>query len=129
MLARFEPMLFRDFDRLFAPWTEAWVPRIDVIDRSESIVVRAEVPGVPTADLEITAEQGVLSIGGTRNSADETDTYRRRELARGAFRRSIALPDGLDLDSVTAVAKDGVVEITIAKSAAILPRKVEITVA
>jgi len=133
MLASWEPFdIICDLDRLAAStWRRrAWAPRVDVVDREDSLLIRAEVPGVASEDLEITTERGALSISGTRSESlrRESDAFRVREIVGGDFRRSITLPEGLDLDSITATCNDGVDEIAIGKSAEVLPRKVEITV-
>ena len=135
-LARLDPTsLFRDFDRVFEtsfrPYrAEAWLPRVDVFDREEQLVIRAELPGIAADDIDITVESGALVISGTRESdttEDEGD-FHRREIFRGEFRRSLLLPEGLDLDAITAASKDGIIEIAISRSPEVLPKKVKVEI-
>ncbi len=136
-LARLDPTtLFRDFDRLietsFRPTPAAgWMPRVDVFDRDESLVIRAELPGVDPESVDVTVENGALIISGSRSftSEDSDGDYRRREIFQGDFRRSLLLPEGLDLDSITATGKDGVVEISIPRSPEVLPKKIKVELA
>ena len=138
-LARFDPAsLFRDFDRVFdarsyrtSHVTGAWLPRVDVFDRDEQLVVRAELPGIAADDIDITVEDGTMVISGTRESetTEENGAFRRREMFAGDFRRSLLLPEGLDLDAIAATSKDGILEISIPRSPEVLPKKVKVEIA
>jgi HSP20 family protein len=81
-------------------------------------VLRAEVPGVSKEDLKVTLQDGVLSIRGeTRREtrADEGD-YHRREISRGSFERTVALPADVAADKVKASFRDGVLELVMPKN-------------
>src|SRR6266508_2343653 len=99
-----------------------WVPACDVVTRGEDLVVRFELPGIdPEKDLELTVEDGVLCVKGERRFDDE-DTgpgYYRREVARGAFERGVALPAGLEPGDITATYDNGILEVVLPKAAAL----------
>jgi HSP20 family protein len=96
----------------------AQAPRVDLVDRGKELVLRAEVPGVSKEDLKVTLQDGVLSIRGeTRREtrADEGD-YHRREISRGSFERTVALPADVAADKVKASFRDGVLELVMPKN-------------
>ena len=127
LLAQFHDEIGRLFDARFNPTSE-WQPAVDVKETEKQYVIHADVPGVKPDDIEITLENGVLAIKGTRNwnSKEDTGDYKRVERARGTFFRRFALPDTADSESVSAKFKDGVLEIVIPKQEKVLPRKIKI---
>lgn len=131
-LVRFDPFgIGRDLDRMFEETfrsREGWLPRVDVFEREGTLVVRAETPGIDPESLDITLEGGVLSISGSRTFESETDkgAFHRKEIFEGEFRRTVMLPDGVDLEAVEATSKDGIVEITIPMAPEVLPRKIKV---
>ena len=134
-LVRFDPFsVMRDFDRLFGEGVERsgsrWMPRVDVLDQDEALLVRTEVPGVDPESIDVTVEGGTLTIKGSRSfSAEESeDSYHRKEIYEGSFERTLLLPEGVDPEAVTAASKDGILEITIPKQPEVLPRKVTVEV-
>lgn len=129
-LAQFEPFsLLRDIERMFEPQPSSWLPRMDVLDRQDRLVIRVEIPGVPADDIEITVEDRNLSIGGTRVFDDDPERgYHRREILTGRFSRTVVLPDGLDAGQITAEARDGMLEVSIPRRPEVLPRKVKVEV-
>jgi HSP20 family protein len=90
---------------------------LDIFEREGSLVIRASVPGIDPKDLEVQIENNVLSIRGEAHREQESkeDKIYRREVSYGTFSRSVRLPEGLNLDSVDAEFKNGLVTI-------ILPR-------
>ncbi len=131
-LVRFDPFAtMREFDRLFEGRpANRWMPRIDVFDQENDLMVRTEVPGVDPESIEVTVEGGTLTIKGGRTfETEETKAnYHRKEIFEGSFERSILLPDGVDPETVTATSKDGILEISIPKRPEILPRKVSVEI-
>lgn len=135
-LVRYEPFgLSRDLDRLFAGFgpramTDEWVPSIDVVDKEDALVIRVEAPGVDTEALDITVEGDTLAITGSRHFEDEVtgEGYQRKELFEGEFKRTIVLPDGVEVDAISASSKDGIVTVTVPKSPEVLPRKVKVAI-
>jgi HSP20 family protein len=95
-------------------------PRVDVRDTGKAVEVIAELPGMSEADVEIAVADGVLNIRGEKKAERETEKkgYVVRERSYGTTERVVLLPEGLDLDSAKATFKNGVLTVTIAKTAA-----------
>ncbi len=130
-LVRFDPFsMFREFDRYVdrSPAPRAWAPRVDVIDLSDSILIRIDVAGIDPADIDLTLEGHTLKISGSRalDESAETATYHRREIFTGDFSRTLILPKGLAADEITASADNGLLEVAIPRKPEVLPRKVKI---
>ena len=92
-----------------------WAPTIDVLQRDEDIVVRAELPGVRPEDVDITVQNGLLTISGRREEVrqEERGGYLVRERRSGSFRRSLQLPQDVDESKINARFENGVLEVTI----------------
>ena len=91
-------------------------------------MLHADLPGIDPKDIEITMENGVLTIRGERaHEADaNTNAYRRVERTTGRFFRRFTLPDSADAERITATGKHGVLEITIPKHARVQPRRIAV---
>lgn len=102
---------------LTAPF-EARMPKVDVIDRDEEVMVRAEIPGVDKNDLDVTVADNVVTIKAEskQEKKEEKGDYYRCEISRGAFARTIALPHNVDASGAKAKFKDGVLELTLPKT-------------
>ena len=125
----------RDMERLFDSLTDftgvrsaGVFPAINVSEDAESVYVRAELPGIKTDDLDITMENDTLTIAGERRPVMEEDSvsYHRREREWGAFRRSFSLPTRVDSDKVAARYLDGILIITLPKSAEGRPKQIAV---
>ena len=125
----------REFDRLLgvtfgAPSLSAWTPAIDIRETKNEFLVRAELPGLTKADVEITVENGVLSLSGEKKEECEEGSAEsgRYVLERryGRFQRNFNLPRGIDAEKVRAEFSDGVLTITLPKLAAAKPRQIKI---
>src|ERR1700733_9572644 len=105
-----------------------WVPRVDIHEEKDRFVVLADVPGVEPKDIDITAENGVLTVRGERRAEKrETENgYERVERVSGAFLRRFTLPEGANTDSIKAKQTNGVLEVTIPKTPAVQPRRISI---
>jgi HSP20 family protein len=90
--------------------------------------VRAELPGMNTEDIEISATDSSLSISGQRIIPREGDNvrYHRREREAGKFSRMISLPGSVDTDKVEANFMDGILTIVLPKSEAMKPKQIEV---
>lgn len=95
-----------------------WAPACNVCETSTAYEIRAELPGVKKEDVRIRLENGVLTIQGERNERKEQNDarYHRQELVHGHFLRQFAMPDDADEDKIDATFKDGMLEVSIAKS-------------
>ena len=122
----------REMDQLFGrTQSSARVgvyPALNLFDDGESIVLRAEVPGMDPKELEINATGKALTIVGERKrpEVDEQASAHRRERGYGKFRRAISLPQEIDPDKVQANYKLGVLEVIMPKAEAAKPRKIEV---
>lgn len=106
-----------------------WAPAIDVVQKGDDLVMRAELPGVNSKDVEITVHQGVLTISGKReeHSEEERGGYLVKERRSGSFRRSLQLPEGIDEDSIRARFENGVLEVSIQGGAAVQgPKRIQL---
>jgi HSP20 family protein len=120
----------RYFDRRFREWpmrfwrrpevTEAWLPDVDVFEREGKIVVRTDLPGMRSEDIDVSVEDDVLTIKGRREEEEEVkeDDYYCSERASGEFMRTIRLPESVTAETVDAHYENGVLELTIPKPAA-----------
>ena len=97
--------------------TSHWAPAVDIKEEADRFVLRADVPGVDSKDIEITMENGVLTIKGERSREDseEREGYKRVERVYGSFYRRFTLPDTADADKISAASKNGVLEVSIPK--------------
>jgi HSP20 family protein len=107
----------------------AWQPAVDIREEENCYLITADVPGVNTKDIDVTLEDGVLSIKGERNSEKEASEagYRRRERTHGTFLRQFTLPDTVDANSISATARDGVLEVTIPKQEKPAAKKIAVS--
>jgi HSP20 family protein len=100
--------------------TGAWAPAVDISEREDAYLVVADVPGVAAGDVEITFEDGLLTIQGdrhqTREVTDAPAKKHRAERRYGAFRRSITLPSHVEADKIEASAQDGVLVVLVPKA-------------
>lgn len=92
-------------------------PKVDVIDRDNEIVVKAEVPGVDKKDIEVTTTDNTVTIKGktSHEEKEEKGDYYRAEITRGSFSRTVALPGEVDGTQAKASFKDGMLELTLPK--------------
>ncbi len=105
-------------------------PRVDVYEKDNQIVVKADVPGISEKDLSVELEGNTLTISGKKEEEKEVKekNYHRIERSYGSFCRSITLPEGIETDKVTAEYKKGVLTINIPKSKAAETKKIEVKV-
>ena len=144
-LTRFEPwsivdLLHRDLDRIAArrlPLNDTdgavtdWVPAVDIVEEKDRFVLRADVPGVAPADIEVSMDAGVLSVSGHRyeEARSEDAGMQRVERVSGRFFRRFSLPDTADADSIKAQCKNGILDVTIPKLSEVQARRIEVEAA
>jgi len=89
------------------------LPRVDVIDRDDAIVVKAALPGVAKEDLEVSTTPQTVTIRGStkKESREEKDEYYRCEIASSNYLRTVSLPASIDEAKVKATFKDGMLEL------------------
>ena len=105
-----------------------WVPAVDIREEDNRFVLTADVPGVSRENIDITLEDGVLTIRGERSARQESEAegYRRRERVQGTFLRQFTLPDTVNAEQINATVKDGVLEIAIPKLEKPRPKKITV---
>ncbi len=105
-----------------------WAPAVDIKEEPNQFIIHADLPGVEIKDIEITLENGVLTLKGQRTAEqkEETEQYRRIERVRGAFMRRFSLPDAVDAEKVSAKCRDGVLKVLVPKREGAQPRKIAI---
>ena len=119
----------------YPPRTEdafgVWAPPVDIFERNDHLVIRAEVPGIQKEDMDVRIENGVLTLHGERKQdldVKEGNAH-RTERVYGSFTRSFSLPTTVDASNVSAIYKDGVLEVTVPKAETAKPKMVEIRAA
>jgi HSP20 family protein len=133
----------REFDRLFreafSPLfghregelsTRAWAPAVDIFETENSIVLKAELPGVDPKDVEVRVEDNTLYLKGERKFEKETkeENYHRIERSYGSFARSFALPNSMDAEKVAAEYQDGLLTLTLPKREEAKPKTIKINI-
>lgn len=128
-LVRFEPWSL--VDRIHRESSQNWVPAVDIFEEAERFVVRADVPGVDAADIEVNMENGVLSIAGERHGEDRSGVAggSRFERDSGRFQRRFTLPETADADGIKAKSSNGILEISIPKQATVEARRITVEAA
>lgn len=132
-----------DFDNLFEgffrPMTRfprdengSMMPAVDVIDEKNQYIVKAELPGVKRKDIDVSINNGVLTINAERRmeeeSKDEKGQVIRRESRYGSYVRSMTLDNTVDVKSVKADYKDGILKLVLPKSEEAKPQKIDVAV-
>jgi HSP20 family protein len=108
---------------------KTWSPRIDMEETDKEILVRADLPGVDPNGIEISVENGVLTIRGEKKDEleEKGKNFHRIERFTGSFFRAITLPPGTDAEKVSATSANGVVTVTIPKKAEAQPKRITVT--
>lgn len=104
----------------------AFAPAFEVKETADAFVLRADLPGVLEADLDIAVHNNVLAITGRRQTEErkEGESFALYERQFGSFSRSFSLPDSADAEKLDANLSNGVLSVTIAKKAQAQPRKI-----
>ncbi len=121
--------LFANYDNdSLNMYTSGWRPAVDIREEKNCFLIVADVPGINPKDIEITMENGVLTVKGERHldAEDSDENYKRVERMNGTFYRRFSLPDTADGERIEAKGSNGVLEITIPKHEKVLPRRIEV---
>ena len=129
-----------EIDRLFeSPLTtrarpsqllSGWTPALDVYEEKDRFVVKAELPGMKKEEIEVSFQDGSLSIAGERQSEtkhEDAEVY-RAERFFGRFQRTVTLPASVATDQVKASYKDGVLTVTLPKTEEAKPKQIDVAV-
>ena len=131
-LIRWEPFtamddMFNRFPSLLGRWPRFganadldWSPSVDISETGEEYLIRAALPAVKKEDVEVTFEDGMLTLSGERRQKEEQndEKFHKIETFYGNFSRSFALPDAIDAAAIKAESKDGVLTIHVPKTKA-----------
>jgi HSP20 family protein len=106
----------------------AWAPALDISERKDAYLVTVELPGVEPDDLEITMEDGLLTIQGERHFAHDSSEqqFHRVERRYGAFRRAITLPAQVQAEQIQASFDNGVLQIVVPKMEEAKPKRIQV---
>jgi HSP20 family protein len=117
------------FRELGAANVQSFSPRFEVKERADAYVFTADLPGVKEEDVDISLQNGILTIGGTRAAENkvEGETTYVYERQYGSFSRSFALPEVADSDKVEARLVNGVLNVTVGKKQEAKPKKIGIS--
>ena len=128
--------LRRDIDRLFEEAFgatnngSAWMPTADIRESKTELTIDFELPGLKPEEVEITSDNGVLTVSGEkrgeRKEGDENSRYHLMERTYGRFTRSFQLPKGINDSEITANFEHGVLRVRIPKTALPQPKKIQI---
>lgn len=118
----FEDFFNRRWLRPFSDWPglerlDTKLPRIDVVDRENELVVRAELPGMSKDDIDVSVSDDTITLKGSSRKEEEKDedNYHRREIVSSFISRTLPLPCEVDGERAKAQLKDGMLEVTLPK--------------
>jgi len=105
-----------------------WNPAVDLYEKDDHFVIKAELPGVDKKDIAIDLKDRVLTLSGERSFENEVkeENYYRRERSYGKFQRAFTLPADVDSDKIKAEFKDGLLQIEVPKPEEQKPKQVTI---
>ncbi len=142
-------MLWSDFERSVSAW-DPWreierieqrfselpfsgnqLPEVNIFTSGNGALLRTEIPGIDPASIDVSVEGKTLTVSGSRSTdvAGEEGTFHRRERWQGRFTRTVEVPFLIDPDKVNANFNRGVLEITLPRAAADLPKKITVKTA
>lgn len=125
---RFDDLLGRPLRRL--PVDErGWMPAVDVFEKDDKFVVKAELPGIKENDIDVSVVGDTLYIRGEKKTETEVkdEDYYRCERSYGTFYRSIPIPSNVDANKIEASFDDGILEVTLPKSVKAKPKKIAVS--
>lgn len=110
--------------------TSEWTPRVDIVETEGEYTIKAELPEVNKEDVKVSVENGELTLSGERKKEKEEKNkkFHRIERYYGSFMRSFTLPDNVDETKIKAVFKDGMLNLSLPKSAEHKTRSLEVKI-
>ena len=109
----------------------AWAPPVDIFEKDECLVLKAELPGMQEKNIDVQVENGILTLRGERVREDEVgnENFHQVERFYGSFTRTFALPTTVDVPKIHASYKDGVLEVVLPKAETAKAKRIEIKAA
>lgn len=125
---RINKMFNDSLDRQNSPSYGDWMPPVDIYETESEIVVTSELPGIDENNVDIQVAEGILTIKGEKKYPldRESDNYYRLERSYGKFQRSFAVPGTIDVNSIKANLKDGILKITLKKRGETRPTVIKV---
>jgi HSP20 family protein len=108
----------------------AWIPPVDIFETGDSIVIKAELPGISKEDITLEVKENTLTIKGEKKFEKDVkeESYHRVERSYGAFQRAFSLPGTVQQDKVKAKFRDGILEVTLPKAEEAKPKQIKVDV-
>ena len=108
----------------------AWMPAVNILEREDGITITVELPGLDAKEVDVTVDNGVMSISGERRmeEAQEGETFHRLESSFGAFERRFTIPRSVDAGKIAASFKNGVMTVNLPKREESKPKSIKIKV-
>jgi HSP20 family protein len=108
--------------------TQAWVPALDVWETETEIVYALDLPGIPEDDISVELDEGALTISAerARTEQESQERFYRHERRFGTFSRTFGVPHGVTESDVTAVYKNGVLEVHVKKPEQPKPKRIQV---
>ena len=141
-IARWEPShdmttLQQRVNRIFgdslARWSSdesgfgTWMPPVEIFEKEDTLILRAEVPGMSQKDIDLHVENGILTLKGEKRRDEIAgETLHRAERYYGSFVRVFTLPTTVDVEKIRATYKDGILEVMLPKAEAARPKRIDI---
>jgi len=119
-----------ELDSLFESSLTGWLPALDAHEDKENFTVQVEVPGFKREDIQVSLQDGVLTISGERKEekvSKETEIH-RQERYYGKFTRALSLPTAVAADKVKAAYKDGILTVTLPKAEEAKPKQIDVSI-
>ena len=133
--------IHNDMSRLFDQWYRPargraegenldWMPVVDILEANGHVEIRAEMPGLPEQDVQVSVTDDVLTLKGekTQESDEKDQKYHRVERSYGRFQRSFTLPANLNPEAIKAKFTNGVLTVSIPKAEEVKPKEIQISV-
>lgn len=110
--------------------TADWMPSVDISETDAAYLIKGEIPGVRKEDVKVTLQDGMLTIQGEgkQEKEEKNKKFHRVECSYGNFVRSFRVPDDADESAVKAEFKDGMLNVTLPKSAKAKPKSVDVAI-
>lgn len=126
----FDVSLTRDSGHNIGLLDGAWRPAVDMYDSKDTILVKADVPGLRKDDIEVMVQGDTLIIKGEKKQEKEVheEDYARMERYYGSFQRAIRLPSEVQTEKVGASYENGVLKLTLPKSEQAKPKQIKVDI-
>ncbi|MEZ5557887.1 MAG: Hsp20/alpha crystallin family protein [Pseudomonadales bacterium] len=126
--SRWPSLRWPELESLSSATLDAQTPKVDVIDRENEVLVRAELPGIAKEDIDVSVSDNTVTIKGSSRKETESDKdqYHRREIVSSYVSRTVPLAAEVNGDAARATLKDGLLEVTIPKVEKSKRKRIEI---